>query len=145
MNTYYYLKISTFLLIFSLSAFILHAQDLDREIIIIEKTIDADGNVISKNIKRNKGNYSEDDVQKMIEENDNLPYLRSFDLEGMGFGEDLESLFSPQKESKPTLGVVLKEESGQLIVNKVSPGSGADNVDIRAGDSKLPLYEIMWK
>ena len=66
---------------------LLSAQDTqdDKEVIIIEKTVDENGNVISETIRRNQGNLSEDQIQKMLEDDGGHPFLRSFDLEGMGF------------------------------------------------------------
>jgi len=135
------LKLSTSILFLFLGVQ-LFAQDSEKEVIIIEKTIDADGNIISKNIKRNKGNYSEDDIQDMLQEDANMPSIRSFDLEGMGFGGDLSDFFSPREKKKPTLGVVLKVKNDQLFVTRVSDGSGADNADIRTGDKIISVDNL---
>lgn len=122
---------------------VLTAQNTDKEVIIIEKTVDEDGNVISQQIKRNKGQFSEDEIDDMIE-NQELPFMRSFDLEGMGFGEDLGSLFNPRTPStdRPTLGVMLTEENNQLVVADVTPGSGAEEVDIRKDDKIISVDDV---
>ncbi len=107
------------------------AQDKngDKEVIIIEKTIDQDGNVISKSIKRNQGNYTEEELDKLMEE-DQDHMLRSFDMEGMGFG-DLNGLFGTRspENNKAKLGVLITTENGQAIIKDVITGSGAADDD----------------
>ena len=120
------------------------AQDKngEKEVIIIEKTIDQDGNVISKSIKRNQGNYTEEELDKLMEE-DQGHMLRSFDMEGMGF-EDLSGLFggSQYPSSKPTLGVLIASENGQAIISEVVQYSGAAEADIRVGDKLISIEKI---
>ncbi|MFT6807786.1 MAG: putative metalloprotease with PDZ domain [Saprospiraceae bacterium] len=120
------------------------AQDKngDKEVIIIEKTIDQDGNVISKSVKRNQGNYTEDQLNDLIEE-DEHPMLRSFDMEGMGFG-DLEGFFgaSTHQKRKATLGVFIAHENGQAIISEVVLHSGAAEADIRVGDKLISIEKV---
>ncbi len=120
------------------------AQDKngDKEVIIIEKTIDQDGNVISKSIKRNQGNYTEEELDKLMEE-DQDHMLRSFDMKGMGFG-DLNGLFGTRspENNKAKLGVLITTENGQAIIKDVITGSGAADVDIRVGDKLISIEKI---
>ena len=119
---------------------LLSAQDTqdDKEVIIIEKTVDENGNVISETIRRNQGNLSEDQIQKMLEDDGGHPFLRSFDLEGMGFDDAFGNFFSPRKEdNRPRLGILIDPSNGYAEVTEVHRGSGAASADIRVGDRIL--------
>lgn len=116
----------------------------NKEVIIIEKTVDQNGNIISKSIKRNQGNYSDDEINNMMESEDQrLP--GSFDMEGMGF-DGFNDLFfdAPQRNSSrgPSMGIQVVTDNGQALVSEVAPGSGAAEADIRAGDKILAVRGI---
>jgi len=122
----------------------MNAQDSngEKEVIIIEKTVDQDGNVISKSIKRNQGNYTEDQLDNLLED-DNGSMLRSFDMEGMGFG-NLEDFFGSRgrKNAKATLGIFIAEDNGQAVVSEVVANSGAAMADIRVGDKLISIEKV---
>jgi len=112
----------------------------DKEVIIIEKIVDENGNVISKNTKRYNGSYNEDDIRELLDE-ESLPYIRSFDLDGLGFGDDLSGLFG-SRSTRPTIGINLDFEDGSANVAKVNASSGASSVDIRVGDQLISINDI---
>ena len=109
----------------------------DKEIIIIEKTIDSKGNVISKSTKRYNGKYTEKEIQELIDEDD-APMEGNYDLEGLGFGENLNGLFDITSR-RPTIGVNILFDNGTATVEKVNPGSGAYKADIRSGDQIISI------
>ena len=109
----------------------------DKEIIIIEKTVDANGNVISKSTKRYNGKYTEKEIQELIDE-DAVPMEGNYDLEGLGFGENLNGLFDIPNR-RPTIGVNILFENGTATVEQVNPGSGASRADIRSGDQIISI------
>lgn len=122
------------------ASFMLRAQDTqdDKEVIIIEKTVDENGNVISESIRRNQGNLSEEQIQRMLEDEGDLPFLRSFDMEGMGFDDAFGNFFAPRKvDQQPRLGILIDPSSGFAEITEVQRGSGADAADIRIGDRIL--------
>lgn len=112
----------------------------DKEVIIIEKIVDQDGNVISKQSKRFNGKYSEDEIQELIDE-ESAPSIRSFDLEGLGFAEEGFDFFQPRSK-RPTIGVNLDFEEGLAKVSKVMSRSGAETADIRVGDQLLSISGV---
>lgn len=114
------------------------SQDSDREVIIIEKTVDQDGNIISKNIERRSGDISDKELDQLLEGGDEMT-RGLFDR----FGGGLQELWNtPSNNQKPTLGVVLTENNGQLIVQEVSPRSGAEEADIRTDDKIISVQKI---
>ena len=112
-----------------------------KEVIIIEKTIDENGNVISKSVKRKQGNYTEEELNDLIE--DEVKMLHSFDMEGMGFG-DFQGFFGNEgtPTGKATLGIFVANENGQAIITEVIPNSGAAEADIRTGDKLISIEKI---
>ena len=111
-----------------------------KEIIIIEKVVDEEGNIISKNTKRYSGDYSDEKINELLEEGD-YPSTRSYDLEGLGFEDNLESLFG-RKNQRPTLGIILTLDNNRTIVDRVLPGSGAASADVRKGDEIISINRI---
>ncbi len=130
-------------LILSFACLSLSAQkgEDEKEIIIIEKVQDEQGNIISKQTKRFSGKYTEEEIQEIIGEND-YPMERSYDLEGLGFGDNLRDLFGPAQSGRPTIGVNLNFDDGMATVDKVFRGSGAEKADIRKGDEILSLNGV---
>lgn len=112
----------------------------EKQVIIIEKIVDENGNIISKSTRRLNGIYSEEDIQELLEE-DPLPSTRSFDLEGLGFGDELQDYFQ-RNQKRPTIGVNLKFTDGQATVDQVMKGSGAELADVRVGDLLLSINGI---
>lgn len=117
------------------------AQSGEQEVIIIEKTVDEHGNVISQQTKRMKGQYSEEELQELIDEDHLAPDLRSFDLEGLGFGGDMRDFFGT-RNTRPTIGVNLDFNDSQAKVAKVYANSGAAEADIRVGDVLISIDHI---
>lgn len=113
-----------------------------KEIIIIEKTVDDQGNVITKSTKRYSGQYTEDEIQDLLEDPNEQPDIRSYDLDGLGFEENFQDLFRSDKNTRPTIGVNLDFENGRAIVVKVHPNSGASDSDIRVGDEIISIMNL---
>lgn len=134
-----YLK-TTFILIACFSFLQVSAQESEKEVIIIEKTVDEQGNVISKQTKRLNGKYDEQEIQDLLE-GDDMPMMGMFDLEELGFGENTFELFD-NKPKRPTIGVNLNFENGAAEVASVVEGSGADQADIREGDRIISINGI---
>ena len=112
----------------------LHAQSdskNDKEVIIIEKVKDENGNIISKKIIRSSnGDLTDEQIEKELENsNNNLPFGNGgFDLGGF-------DLFGNRStNSNPTLGVSLSFETDQALITSVVPGSGAEEAELRKGD-----------
>lgn len=112
----------------------------EKEIIIIEKVQDTEGNIISKKTKRYNGKYTEDQIQKFIDEID-PPSMGSFDLEGLGFGDNYQDFFNTQP-GRPTIGVNLDFKDGQASVVKVNLGTGAEESDLRVGDKIISINGV---
>ena len=127
----------TFILLASFSFLHTNAQS-DKEVIIIEKTVDEQGNVISKQTRRLNGNYDDREIQELLEDE---PSMGMFDLEGLGFGENVFDIFRSEPE-RPTIGVNLSFEKGAAEVVSVIEGSGADEADIREGDRIISVNDI---
>ena len=124
-------------------------QDInDGEIIIIEKTIDENGNEISRRIiRKDRGDLSEGELQELLE--GNVPGNQGFDqfnLDGFGFGSDFfdqlrKGLGSGSMSSKPTLGVSISSEDNNVIITDVSKFSGAEEADLRKGDRIIAVND----
>ena len=134
-----YLNI-TFILIACFTFFNAKAQEGEKEVIIIEKTVDKQGNVISKQTKRLNGLYDEQEIQELLEEDD-MPMMGMFDLDGLGFGDNTFDLYD-KKPKRPTIGVNLNFENGAAEVASVVEDSGAANADIREGDRIISINGI---
>lgn len=134
-----YLNI-TFLLCACFTFFNAKAQEAEKEVIIIEKTVDEQGNVISKQTKRLNGRYDEEEIQNLLEDDD-MPMMGMFDLDGLGFGDNTFDLFD-NKPKRPTIGVNLNFENGSAEVASVIEGSGAAKADIRQGDRIISINGI---
>ncbi len=135
----YLVDLTKYIILLSLLyPFSVMAQDKEgvREIIIIEKTIDADGNVISKKIQRHKGSLSDEDIDNMIEEVEILPESKKFDF------PDFERIFSFNDSARPSLGVMIAQVNGQVEVSEVLPNSGAEAADIRTGDRIIAIQGV---
>ena len=133
-------------LIFTASILISQDKTAEKEIVIIEKTLDDQGNVISQSTKRYSGQYTENQIQELLHGAEDTPDIRSYDLDGLGFEENLRDLFRPQN-NRPTLGLNLEFEEGTAYVNKVHTRSGAFEADVREGDiiisiANLPISTI---
>lgn len=135
-------NILTLVTLLSVSGIFSQDKHQDKEVIIIEKTLDQDGNVISKSIKRNQGNYSEEELNELLEQ-DQLPMMGSFDIEGMGFGDMAQRLFGSDeaRRQNPTLGVMISDDEGEARVTDVVPSSGAAAADIRPGDKIIAIQK----
>lgn len=112
----------------------LHAQsdtNDKKEVIIIEKVKDENGNIISKKIIRSsKGELTDEELEQELE---NAQSNSPFGFENFDFGNF--NLFDRgNTESKPTLGVVLSFETDQAVITDIAPGSGAEEADLRKGD-----------
>lgn len=130
----------TFILLATFSFFNANAQEVEKEVIIIEKTVDEDGNVISKQTKRLNGSYNEHEIQDLLEGAD-MPMMGMFDLEGLGFGDNAFDMFRSAPK-RPTIGVNLSFEKGGAEIVSVIEGSGAEAADIRAGDRIISINDI---
>lgn len=129
-----------FLLAFFASSVLSSQEEKGKEVIIIEKVVDENGNVISKNTKRYNNIYSEDQINDLIEEDfEAMP--GTFDLEGLGFEQGFGELFG-KRDQRPSIGLNLNFESGNAIVTRVFRGSGAESADIRENDKVLSVNSI---
>ena len=103
------------------------SNDGNKEVIIIEKVKDEEGNIISKKILRSSnGDLTDAEIEKAIEESrgqiqfgNSMPDFKNFDFGNLGF-------LNPSESSKPTLGVVLSFESGEAVITDVILASGAE-------------------
>lgn len=117
-------------------------QNGEKEIIIIEKSYDENGNVISKKTKRLNGVYTEEEINDLIEE-DNMDQIRSFDMEGMGFEDLFQDMFrSGNSDARPTIGVNLSFNDGNISIDQVTNGSGAAAADVREGDQIISIEGV---
>ena len=123
--------------LFSSSFIFSQNENSDKEIIIIEKIRDTEGNIISKSTKRYSGKYSEQEIQDLIDEGAETRE-RSFSLDELGFGKNFGDLFQTPSR-RPTIGVNLNFDSGIALVEKVNLGSGAYDADIRKGDQLISI------
>lgn len=130
-----YLNI-TFILVACFSFLNVNGQE-EKEVIIIERTVDEQGNVISKQTKRLNGRYDEQEIQELLDQDD-IPMMGRFDLEGLGFGENTFDFFD-NKPKRPTIGVNLNFDDGAAKVVSVIEGSGAADADIREGDRVISV------
>lgn len=120
---------------------IIHAQE--KEIIIIEKTIDENGNEVSKKIIRKNGeDISDKEIDELFEEE--APFGQ-WDIQSLGFGAnplgDWEELFNGgnPKSTKPTIGLSLSFENDRVTIVDVAPRSGAQEADIRTNDELIAI------
>ncbi len=131
---------------FLLQGHIVHSQK-EREIIIIEKTIDLNGNEVSRKTSRKSGQFSDEDVEKMLEDAQlSAPKSRQgslgFDSDGAW---DIQSLFNDRwmNSDKPRLGISTKSTPTGLQVVSVNSGSTAAKGDIRVGDFIVAIDDIL--
>ncbi len=121
----------------------LTAQNSDKEVIIIEKTVDEHGNEISKKITRQKGeDLSDDQIERLLQE-DERPFGQ-WDIESLGFGPNAfdgwdDWLNDGSKEADVTIGLSLSFDNGRTSIIEVYPGTGADDSDLRAGDEIVSI------
>lgn len=130
--------ISLLLALFSPETF----AQAQKEVIIIEKLIDANGNVISQNVKRQSGNFTEDELTKIIEESQNSDLTKNhfFPLfDNKSFFDQIER----RDSKKPSIGIYLSFENSRSIIIDVVPGSGALEADIRKGDELISINGLV--
>lgn len=117
--------------------------DNDKEVIIIDRTIDEEGNVISKIITRKKGSQMTDEELDQLLENGIVPG----DFGDFG-SENFGKLFKwgPDKwggqDTRPTIGVSLTFEGDKAVVSDIMKGSGAEEEDIRLGDHLVSINRV---
>ncbi len=108
-------------------------KDSQKEIIIIERTVDPNGNIISRSVTRQNGDeLTDEELQKIIDGTDGPTTVnpRFYDW---SFGENFDQNMSP------TLGISLSFKGDKAIVAEVMPGSDAFEEDIRKGDHLLSI------
>ena len=111
----------------------------DKEIIIIERTLDENGREISKIITRKKeSDFSDEELNELIE---NGTFQRDFDDYSRSFRLD-EFDWPFQNDNKPTIGLSLRFEEDKAIVSKVMPGSDAFEKDVREGDQLISINSL---
>ncbi len=115
-------------------------QGTEQDVIIIEKTIDENGNEISKKITRKKGKNFDD--QELLEE-DEIPFGQ-WDIKSLGFGPNAFNgwgkwLNDGERSSDVSIGLSLSFENGRTAVVDVFQGTGAYDSDIRAGDEIISI------
>ena len=141
MENFWKSSISVILLAF-ICSLALNAQSdqpsKDKEVIIIEKVKDEDGNIISKKIIRSdKGDMSEKEIEEALKEAEDNPFGQfgnmNFGNENFDFGNLFGQSGNPTSD-KPTLGVVLKSGDDQIVIDDVAKGSGAEEAELRSGD-----------
>lgn len=120
-------------------------ENYEKEYIIIEKTVDENGNEVSKKITRKKGQQIDDQELEELLESDN-PFGQ-FDIQSLGFGPEMLESWSDWLEpritdEKPTIGLSLSFENSRVKIVAVNRGSGADESDIRAGDELISIDGI---
>ncbi len=114
---------------------VLQAQSSgDKEVIIIEKIKDENGNIISKKILRSSdGDLSDEEIEKELKETRQYGGFEGFfDPKVFEFGNN--GLFGSENNNKPTLGVILSFEDGAARVTEVVNGSGAEEAELQEGD-----------
>ena len=122
-----------------------HAQSTEKDVIIIEKTIDENGNEVSKKIIRKQGNdFSDQELEELLE-TDERPFGQ-WDIESLGFGPSAfdgwgEWLNDGSESSEVSIGLSLSFENGRTSVVDVYGGTGADDSDIRPGDEIISIED----
>lgn len=119
------------------------SAQVDKEVIIIEKTIDENGNEVSKKIIRKNGSELNDDDLDELLENSDTPFGQ-WDIQSLGFGPDAfddweEWGYSNKKEPTVSIGLQLSFDNGRNIITDVVSGSGASDADIRSGDELIAI------
>ena len=125
-----------------LLSFIYSGYAQEKEIIIIEKTLDVNGNEVSKKIIRKSGeSISDTELEELLEQN-NSPF-GSWDIKSFDFGSPFDNykgwLEGRNNDSKPTIGLSLSFENNRVKVVSVSPRSGAAESDIRPHDELVSI------
>ena len=126
--------------LFSIS---LWGQNNQQEIIIIEKTVDEDGNELSKKITRKKGkSFNDEDLEELLDDEER-PFGQ-WDIESLGFGPNAfkgwgEWLNDGKKDPDVSIGLSLSFEEGRTTVVEVFRGTGAYDSDIRIGDEIISI------
>lgn len=119
---------------------VLHAQvkKSDKQIIIIERTVDEKGNELSKKIiRKNSDDLSDEELEKLLKEDD-LPFGK-WDMSTLKTSPFGQHWYQPNGDSKPTLGLSLSFENNRVNIVTVAPSSGANDADIRAGDELIAI------
>lgn len=121
------------------------SQSTEKDVIIIEKTIDKNGNEVSKKIIRKQGDdFSDQELEELLE-TDERPFGQ-WDIESLGFGPSAldgwsEWLNDGSQSSEVSIGVSLSFEDGRTSVVDVYGGTGAYDSDIRPGDEIISIEE----
>ena len=121
------------------------SQSTEKDVIIIEKTIDKNGNEVSKKIIRKRGDdFSDQELEELLE-TDERPFGQ-WDIESLGFGPSAldgwsEWLNDGSQSSEVSIGVSLSFEDGRTSVVDVYGGTGAYDSDIRPGDEIISIEE----
>jgi len=121
------------------------AQSTEKDVIIIEKTIDENGNEVSKKIIRKQGNdFSDEELEELLE-TDERPFGQ-WDIESLGFGPSAfdgwgEWLNDGSQSSEVSIGLSLSFENGRTSVVDVYGGTGAYDSDIRPGDEIISIED----
>ena len=121
------------------------SQSTEKDVIIIEKTIDENGNEVSKKIIRKQGDdFSDQELEELLE-TDERPFGQ-WDIESLGFGPSAfdgwgEWLNDGSQSSEVSIGVSLSFEDGRTSVIDVYGGTGAYDSDIRPGDEIISIED----
>ena len=122
-----------------------YAQSTEKDVIIIEKTIDENGNEVSKKIIRKQGDdFSDEELEELLD-TDDRPFGQ-WDIESLGFGPSAfdgwgEWLNDGSQSSDVSIGLSLSFENGRTSVVDVYGGTGAYDSDIRPGDEIISIED----
>jgi predicted metalloprotease with PDZ domain len=139
-------KLSGCILFAMFGTFVIHAQDSikesDKEVIIIERVVDEDGNEISKKITKRQGDVTDEELEELSSGAKPWSWRENWPFSEDGSGmERFRSLFG-QNNSNPTLGLKLLFEQEGAQVTEVVPGSGADEAEVREGDVLISINGV---
>ena len=139
-------KLSGCILFAMFGSLVIHAQESttesDKEVIIIERVVDEDGNEISKKITKRQGDITNEELEELSSGAKPWSWRENWPFSEDGSGmERFRSLFG-QNNSKPTLGLKLLFEEEGAQVTEVVPGSGADEAEMREGDVLVSINGV---
>ncbi len=143
------MKKSLYILLSVVSVTLLYSCNLNgqqlREIIIIEKTVDKDGNEISRKTIKKSGDISDDEIQELTED----------DGRGINSGKRSQDLFRKEGEllpfgqyfgkdsNKPRLGITTTTQNNTVEVVSVARNSAAEEAEIQVGDKIIAIDDII--